>query len=80
MEPGSEPVPAQVAANRWRIRRRMAITAFIAMLAYPLFLQILPEDKLKPMVDLAFYYYGAMSSIVLAYIGGVVMDDWKQKQ
>lgn len=56
--------------RRWRVRRRMAKTAFVAGLIYPILCGPWPH-----LVDLAIAFYGFVTGIIVVYIGGAVYED-----
>lgn len=58
--------------NRWRNRRRMAWTALIAGLLFPLLLLWSQSDQLGAVAG-AFYVF--VSAVVGAYIGFATVDD-----
>lgn len=58
--------------NRWRNRRRMAWTALVAGLLFPLLLLWSQSDQLGAVAG-AFYVF--VSAVVGAYIGFATVDD-----
>ena len=60
--------------DRWKNRRRMAWLAFIGGMVFPGLMAWKPE--VEPVIA---EYYTFATLVVLAYIGGVVVDDKLQK-
>lgn len=62
--------------DRWRIRRRMAWYSLFAGLLYPALLVIVDGTALS---TISIPFYGFVTTVVVAYIGGAVVDDKWQR-
>lgn len=60
----------QRSSRRWRVRRRMAKTAFVAGLLYPGLCLVEPK-----LIQLAIHFYAFVTGIIIVYIGGVAYED-----
>ena len=64
--------------DRWKNRRRMAWTALVAALLFPLLVLWTESDQLGAVAG-AFYVF--VSAVVGAYIGFATVDDkWQKEQ
>lgn len=71
-------VPPDVEARRWKVRRRMAVVAFVHLVTLPLWGGFVVETMKTPAELLAGLLWADVV-IIGAYIGGVVVDDnWKK--
>jgi Na+-driven multidrug efflux pump len=66
-----------VTSDRWRIRRRMAITSFLCGILYPLLLLVAPEKAGEHLVAVAMPFYTFATLIVNWYITAVTWEDNK---
>lgn len=80
----NDPISQSQIDRRWKIRRRFAVIAFAQVLmgpawAIPLF-RLTSESFAESVVGTVLF---ALMAIVLAYIGGVLLDDnlnkWRDK-
>jgi len=70
----------EITKRRWRVRRRMAIAAFLYLVLIVPTLLFVPEKKLDVLSNVATVVIGAMATIIMVYIGFATADDKWQKE
>lgn len=70
----------RITRNRWRTRRRMAITAFLYLLFIVPALFFAPEKLIDKVSSVAITVITLMGGIIMVYIGYATADDKWQKE
>lgn len=71
------PINIEQINNRWRVRRRLSISAFIVVTIIGLQAAF---GKIESSSDIVIAVIYGMVAIVLVYIAGPIVDDWLQSK